>query len=362
MAQQQQYNPKKEESSIDFKAVFAAIKRRRRLYAIVLPIVFVVGCIIMLSIPEYYSCEVKLAPELSTERARSSITSLFGLRTSAATAGSSEALYPLLYPDLVKSTDFKISLFNVPVHKQDDTRTMTYYDYLKNEQKSPWWSAIIGGAMRAIMSLLPSPSGTSAQGDGIDPFHLSKEQTAIAQSMDGKMVCDVDDKTMIITITVTDQDPLVCATIADTVKSHLQEFITNYRTQKARIDLENSRMLEQEAKQRYDEARKEYAAYADANQDIVLQSARTHLINLENEMQLKYNRYNLLAQSVMNAEAKVQEETPSFTTLQRATVPVKKSGPRRTKGVGIMLLIAFFGTTLWILYKEDQLLQFFGVS
>lgn len=372
MAQQQQYiivkdDMKAQEAtrSIDFKAIFEALLKHKRLYAYVLSIAFVLSCIVMLSIPKYYSCEVKLAPELTTDRTRSSISSLavqFGLRTGAATAGSSEALYPILYPDLVKSTDFKISLFDVPVHKQDEANTMTYYDYLKNEQKSPWWSSLIGGAIQAVMSLFPISSELSEAGDNIDPFQLTKEQTAIARMLDNKMICDVDEKTMIITIIVYDQDPLICATIADTVQTRLQDFITDYRTKKARVDLENSRMLEQEAKNRYDEARKEYAAYADANQDIVLQSERTNLLNLENEMQLKYNRYNLLAQSVMAAEAKVQEETPSFTTLQRATVPVKKAGPQRVKGVLIALFVAFFGTTLWILYKEDQLSQFFGLS
>lgn len=372
MAQQQQYiiveDDMKEvesERSIDFKAVFAALRKRKRLYAYVLSIAFVLSCIFMLSIPKYYSCEVKLAPELATDRTRSSISSLalqFGMRTGTAALSGSEALYPILYPDLVKSTDFKISLFDVPVHKQDEANTMTYYDYLKNEQKSPWWSSLIGGAMQAIMSLLPTSSEPYVTGDGVDPFRLTKEQTAIAQLMDSKMVCAVDDQTMIITIAVYDQDPLICATIADTVQTRLQHFITDYRTKKARIDLENIRMLEQEAKHRYDEARKEYAVYADANQDIVLQSERTKLLNLENEMQLKYNRYNLLAQSVMAAESKIQEETPSFTTLQRATVPVLNAGPHRTKGVLIALFVAFFCTTLWILYKENQLSQFFDLS
>lgn len=355
-------------TSLDFKPILVAIRRHKRLYAIVLPIAFVVGCVIMLSIPAYYTCEVKLAPELTVDRTRASLNSLavqFGLKTSTATANSSEALYPLLYPDLITSTDFKVSLFDVPVHKRGEQQQMTYYDYLKNEQKAPWWNVIIGSVTQGIMSLIPSPEDefTTANGNkGIDPFQLTKEQTAIAQSMDSRMVCVVDENTMVITLVVSDQDPLICATIADTVQQRLQDFITKYRTQKARIDLENSLELEQEAKARYDEARKAYAAYADANQDLVMQSARSQLLNLENEMQLKYNRYNSTAQSVMSAEAKLQEETPSFTTLQRATVPVKHSGPKRVRGVLVTILLAAFGTTLWILWKEKLLKTLLGIS
>jgi capsular polysaccharide biosynthesis protein len=53
-----------------------------------------------------------------------------------------------------------------------------------------------------------------------------------------KMVCEVDKKTNVITITVTDQDPLIAATVADSVQIYLQRAITEYRTKKARVDLE----------------------------------------------------------------------------------------------------------------------------
>ena len=126
--------------------------------------------------------------------------------------------------------------------------------------------------------------------------------------------------------------------------------------------MEFNKKLYEEAKARYDEAREKYATYADANQDLMYQSDRTKLVNLENDMQLKYNRYNTVAQAVMAAEAKVQEETPSFTTLQSATVPVKKSGPARTKIVLIIVFLAFLGTSAWVLYKEDQLKPLLGLS
>ena len=55
------------------------------------------------------------------------------------------------------------------------------------------------------------------------------------------------------------------------------------------------------------------------------------------------------------AEAKVQEETPAFTTLQSATVPVLKAGPKRAQMCLIFVFLAFLGTTVWILHKEGDL-------
>lgn len=352
-----------QESSIDFKAIFAALKKHKKLYWQVLPVTFVVACVIVISLPNYYACEVKLAPELSMSRSSNSLSALasqFGLKMGSAASGSSEALYPALYPDLVNSTDFKVTLFNVPVQKKDSTRVMTYFDYLKDNQKEPWWSAAIGGTIKFLFSFLP----TKEEGDEsiINPFQLTKTQTAIVKVLEKKVICDVDNKTMAISITVTDQDPLICATVADSVKVRLQAFISDYRTQKSRLNLEYTQKLYDEAKVQYDDARQKYASYSDAHQDILYQTDRIALNELENEMQLRYNNYNSLAQQLTAAEAQLQQETPSFTTLQSATVPVKKQGPARSKIVLVLVFVAAIFTSVWILYKEDQLKPLLGLS
>jgi len=272
---------------------------------------------------------------------------------------ATEALFPTLYPDLMNSVDFKASLFNVPIHKKDSTRIISYYDYLAYEQKQSWWGAAISAPFKVLAELI-------LQEDTIDqhrvnPFMLTKEQSEIVKVIDKNVICDVDKKTMVITINVTDQDPLICATIADSVQRRLQNFITDYRTKKAKVDLEYNRKLFKEAKARYDKARQLYASFSDANQDMILQSYKTKLIDLENEMQLQFNNYNAVAQQLQLAEAKVQEDTPAFTTLQSATVPVKKAGPGRAKMVLIFLFLAFLGTTVYILNKENQLKPLLGM-
>ena len=150
--------------------------------------------------------------------------------------------------------------------------------------------------------------------------------------------------------------------MADSVKTRLQNFITDYRTSKARVDLEYNKKIAAETKARYDRARRMYAEFADANQDIILESVRQRQTDLENEMQLQYNAYQQVAAQLLAAEAKVQQETPAFTTLQSATVPVVKAGPKRAQMCLIFVFLAFLGTTVWILYKEDDLKQLLGLS
>jgi len=351
-----------EESSMDFGQFFAVLKKYKRLYYKVLSIVFVVACVFTLGLRNYYTCEVKLSPELSTKSSRTSglaaLASQFGMNLGS-NMMATEALFPTVYPELMNSVDFKASLFNVPIHKKDSTRIISYYDYLAYEQKQSWWGAAISAPFKVLAELILQEDTIDQH--RVDPFMLTKEQSEIVKIIDKKVVCDVDKKTMMISITVTDQDPLICATMADTVQRRLQNFITDYRTKKAKVDLEYTRTLFKEAKARYDKARQLYASYSDANQDMILQSYKTKLIDLENEMQLQFNNYNAVAQQLQMAEAKVQEDTPAFTTLQSATVPVKKAGPGRAKMVLVFLFLAFLGTTVYILNKENQLKPLLGM-
>lgn len=356
-----------EQSSIDFAALWHSVCSRFRLYLVVLGIAFVVACVYAFSLPRTYSCKVMLAPELSTSTSRSSLSALastLGLNLSTGRTNS-EALFPTLYPDLMNSVDFKTSLFPVKVRRDKDTREMTYYDYLLKEQKRPWWSSAIGAVVGGISSLFssaePDAPKTNKSKD-VDPFRLTRKQTAIAKAINSRVRCDVDKKTLVITIVVVDQDPLVCATVADSVKTRLQRFITDYRTSKVRSDLEYNQKIYVEAKREYDRARQLYASFSDANQDVILQSVRTKLNDLENEMQLKFNAYNAIAVQLQDAKARVQQETPAFTTLQSATVPIKPSAPSRSKIVLVFLFLAFMGTTLWAFYKDGHLKTLLGLS
>ena len=343
-------------SPIDFGKIYKDLLKHKKLYYKILPTAFIVAAIFALGLPNYYTCTVKLSPELSSTRSTGGLASLassFGINLGSAAAGmGSEALFPTLYPELMNSTDFKTSLFDVPVtiegnkKKGEKDRTMSYYDYLNEGQKKSWWSAAIGGTIKAIAGLFGAKK--KEEKDAIDPFRLTKKQSAIVK--------------MVITINVTDQNAVICATMADTVKNRLQNFITDYRTSKARVDLEYNQMIYKEAKARYDKARRMYADFVDHNQDILLESVRQRQTELENEMQLQYNAYQQVAAQLLAAEAKVQQETPAFTTLQSATVPTQKAGPKRAQMCLIFVFLAFLATTGWILYKEDDLKPLLGMS
>ena len=342
-----------EESSIDFGAIWKAIVKYKKLYYIVLPAAFIFGFIIAKSIPATYKCQVLLVPETGATNSKGQLASLassFGVNIGSGSQGG-DALIPTFYPNLMQSTDFKTSLFPIKVHLKDDKTEMTYYDYLKNEWREPWWDTFFG-----LMSPPKEPDTL------VNNFELTGEQSRIAGLIMKNVICSIDKKTGLISIDITAQDSYVAALVADSVKTRLQDFLTEYRTQKSRHDLEYAEMLLHKAKKDYEHARQLYVDFVDSNQDVVLESVRQKQTDLENDLQLQYNNYNTLSAQVLAYKAKVQEATPSFTTLQRATVPLGPAGPKRGQIIMICLFMAALFTTVYALFKENQLKPLLGLS
>lgn len=334
---------------IDLRVVFRKIWDNRRLFYKVLPIVFVLSCIYIFSQPRYYTSEAKLAPELEN--------SLGGVGTLGDIASSlgfdlnnmqtSDAITPLLYPDLMDDNAFITNMFNIKVQSLDGEINTTYHDYLKKHQKSAWYKA----PLRWIKNLFKSRKATG-KAKPFDPYQLSKVEDDIAQAIRSNIKISIDKKTGLITINAKAQDPLICKIIADSVQNRLQTFITEYRTSKARNDFLYYKALASEAKKEYEKARQYYGSLSDANTNVALRSIELKMEDVENDMQLKFNAYTTLNTQLQAAKAKVQERTPAFTVVKGAAVPIKPAGPKRMIFVAGMLILAFFATSFYLVRKD----------
>lgn len=341
---------KKNIEVIDLRVIFNKILANKKLYFKVLPIVFVLSCAYILCIPRTYTSSLSLAPEMNNSSSLGgtigSLASSFGFDLGS--METSDAINPMLYPDLMEDNGFIVGLFDIKVVSADGEIKCNYYDYLTKHQDEPFWSKGIG-CIKNLFAEKETPIKGSSKSS---PYMLSKKQDGIVEGIRKDITISIDKKTAVITITAQAQDPLICKTLADSVKERLQVFITNYRTSKSRIDEEYYKNLATEAKHEYEKARQLYGSYADANTDLQLASLRSKQEDLENDMQLKYNAYSTMMTQYQAAKAKVQERTPAFTIVKGAAVPVKASGPKRMIFVISMLFLAFIATTLYIAKEE----------
>ena len=340
---------KKELEVIDLRVILKKIWTRRKLFYKVLPITFVLSCAYILCIPRYYTSSLSLAPEIAGSSGLSgtlgSLASSFGIDLGS--METTDAINPLLYPDLMDDNGFVVGLFDVRVKSQDGEIDCSYYDYLSKHQKKAFWTAGIGW----VKNLFKSEDAQASKGGKINPYILTKKQDDVCGAIRKNISISVDKKTAVISISVQAQDALICKTMADSVKQRLQTFITNYRTNKSRIDEQYYKKLVDEAKADYEQARRLYAGYADANMDVMLESYRAKQNDLENDMQLKYNTYSTMKTQYQAAKAKVQERTPAFTLVQGAAVPIKPAGPKRMIFVIGMCILVFIITSIYSYFR-----------
>lgn len=322
----------------------------------------VIGVIAALSAVSTYTVTTKMSPESTKSGGGqlSSLASLAGINLGSMSSGS-DAFSPDLYPEIVSSVPFMTDLFYMPVEAEykGEKIQCNYYEYLMNCGKAPWYSYVTslpGKALGAVFSIFQpkeekEPKGFKKLGE-VDDAKLTNAQENIIKGMRSRISVSTDKKTYVITLSVTDQDPDIAMKLSETIVENLRNFITSYRTEKARNDLEYYEQLYEESQADYFDAQQRYARYVDMNQGMVRQSVMTEQQRLQNEMNLKYNLYNSCAQQVQMAKAQIQRETPVCTILTPPTTPLKdnESG---AKTLAIFIFLGLCLAAVWVLWGRE---------
>ncbi len=308
----------------------------------------VIGVIVAINTPKEYTTNVILAPEMTSgglglSENLADMAASFGIELNS--KAQMDALYPGIYPEIFASTDFIISLFNIPVCQKEDTIKKSYHDHLLVDEKVPFWKYPL-----VLINYIFKKKESS--NTAFDPFCLSKNDEALCEMIRGLITCQVDKKTNVITICVTDIDAKISAVMADTLLHRLQNYITDYRTSKARNDLAYYEKLREECKKEYHDIQREYAAYADSHKSNIFQSSTVKEEELENDMQIRYQAYAQIEQQIRTAKARVQEKTPAFTIIQNATIPNKASSTPRSLIVLLWMFLGTVGASLWVLFGK----------
>ncbi len=335
---------------IDLGAIVSRLWERRMAFVKVLPVALVLSVIYIFPQPRYYRAEVSLAPETGgTELSGglASIASSFGFNLGG--LSSNDAIYPLLYPELFESPQFLVSLFDIEIRTADGELQCDYYTYLKDHQKKNPYTKPFKDASRWVKSLFVSPKkSVLGDGAGINAFSLSERDYGIMEGMKDKIICSNDKQTDVTTIKVEAQDALVCALLADSICARLQDFLIQYRTRKARMDLAYYQSLSDSALLEYEASAKQFSDFCDANKNIFRQADMTRKDQLQNDLSMKQATYQAYQAQVQAMRSKVQEKTPAFTMLKSATVPIKPAGPKRVLFMLGMCILAGLVTSVWL--------------
>lgn len=345
-------NNNQQQKIIDLGKIAHVLWTKKKTFIKVWVVTFILSCVWILPQPRYYVCEVKLAPEMNGEDVGGSLSSLassFGFNIGG--MAGQDAIYPELYPELFENPEFIVGLYGIKVTTKDGSLTCDYFPYMKYHQKKNPLAVPLLWVKKEISHLFESEDSL-AKANGVNPFMMTRKDFSLMQKIMKNISCAVDKKTSVITINVKDQDPLICATMADSVKNHLQEFIIRYRTSKASEDVIHYQEMRDSAEREYDAVMASYSRFCDAHQNIILQSFQSERDKLEKDLALKQNSLAAMETQLQGTKVKLQEKTPAFTTLKSAMVPVLPAGPKRMLFVIGMMILAFAITSVYVLRKQ----------
>ena len=340
---------------IDLTQIFHILWDKRRTFFKVWAVTFILACIWIFPQPRFYTCAVKLAPEMSSDQGvggLSSLASSFGFNVGG--TESQAAIYPMLYPELFENPEFIVGLYDIHVTTKDGKISTDYFTYMKKHQKKNLLKRPYIYVKKKIKAMLTEEDKTprAANAKGINPFMMNRKDFDLMNLIMSKISCSVNNKNNVITVSVKDQDPLVCATMADSIKQRLQSFIIQYRTSKAKEDVAHYKHLRDSAEIEYYDAMERYSRFCDSHRNVILQTYQSKQDKLHSDMSLKQNSLSAMETQLTEARVRLQEKTPAFTTLKCATVPVLPAGPKRLLFVICMLFLATVLTSVYLL-RED---------
>jgi len=348
-----------DKDTIDLVALAKTVWENRKTVYKVVGIFVVIGLLIAFLSPVEYDTQATLMPELPNSGSASGAAGLLqkyggllGINSSSLGGGDQSTINPMLYPNIVQSTPFMLELMNQKVHSARYDTTVTVFTYFNDVYTPSVFSYVLRytiGLPGQIKKWFSSPDNklpaNSIQNSSDGVIHLTKKQKDVMKNLGNRLSASVDDQSGIITISSEMPEAEMSAILAQKMISLLKDYVTDYRTQKATQDYDFIKGQYEQAKARFQKAQDTLATFQDQNLNLATAQAQTKLKSLQDQYNLAYNVYTGLAQQMEQARIQVQQNTPVFKVLEPATVPIKKSSPKR---ITILVMSFFAGIILGI--------------
>lgn len=342
-----------EEEQIDWMGYLFLLWSRRRTIIKVTAVFAVFSVVVALCLKRTYRVDVMLAPEVQSSSTRTAglggIASMLGIGN-LALGTSSDALNITIFPEIVSSTPFIVSLFDVKLTPYVDPEDIeegaapgtpvSLYDHLCGKDKEP---GLLSRILVSIFGEKPEEETT------FNVSSLTKDQSRAVEKMQKRLSAEVDKKSGVTSLSVILDDPLMAVQLADTVCRRLQEYVFDYRTQKERDNLKYYSDLTDSAYVQLVAAQTAYAQSVDNDHNVILQSVSVRRQRLQNEMNLREQVYSQMLQQRELVRGRVQEMKPVFAVVEPATFPQKPVRSRRKICV-VITFLGFVGSCAWFLF------------
>ena len=257
--------------------------------------------------------------ESSSASGLSGVASLVGINLGGVSSGGN--IPPTMYPQIGESVEFKRSLLKSYI---DEEKQIKLEEFLANKN----------GIKK---------SSTNSN----NKLFISKYEDNLFNLIGGILSISVNQKDGFITILANMPNSEYAANTCINAREILQKTIIDNRIKSAKQKLEYSEKQLSEKRIEFEEVQNKLAYFNDSNLNIVTSSVINERDKLEAEFQIINAVMIELSKQVEQRKLQVSEDTPVFSIVKEASMPVIRSSPKRTQ---MVLIFGFIGLVVSVLY------------
>lgn len=345
----------KDEDEIDLIALAKKLWAGRKTILIATLIGTVIGVFVAIVTPPEYTVKTVMVPQTASKSQAGGLSGLAALAgIDIGTSLQTGEISPILYPQIVNSTPFKLELMNTPIQFKDMDQPVSLFDYYTKYQKP----TVLGTIKKYTLGLPGMIVGT-IKGNKEEEVYgkdvkdklivLTEDQYDVSLALDHIVVLDVDAKQGYLTLNCTLNEPLATAQLAQKAQELLQREIIRFKVQKSQADLEFIQERYNEVKAQAEGYQINIAQNTDKYKNLTSAVPQVQNSRIQTKYGVANTVFQELAKQLEQAKIQVKKDTPVFTVIQPVTVPIVKSKPNKTFLISVFVFSGFlFG--LFLIY------------
>ena len=287
----------------------------------------VIGIVVALVSPIKYSSSTVFITQNqeSTSSNLSGVASLVGINLGSSSAGGD--IPSSMYPQIGESPKFKRLLLEKTINKKSNITLKTFLikHYKIDEKNETFLSQMDMSKLEELC------------------FNIISEVISI----------NVNQKDGFVTINSIMPIAEYSAIIAKNSREILQNIIIENKIETARQNLIFIEGQLTEKKKEFDDIYSKLAFFSDSNLNSVNSFVLNEKNKLESEFQIISAVVEEISKQVEQAKLQLKKDTPVFSTIQEAVIPIDRSSPKRTQLVIIFGFIGFILSSIFVLVNES---------
>lgn len=349
-------NPSEDE--IDLIEIAAKLWANRKFIIKIITISALIGLTIAILTPNMYTAYTTMVPQTGEKKVGGSISGLAAIAgINLGSTSSSEILSPSVYPKILNNINFQKELIYSKYSFEKSDEQISYYEYYTNKKHTTF--NLIKYVKKYTLDLprvifksnknvhIEYSDSLSTKLNSIDRITINESN--VIKNLFSDISITLNDKEGFISLSYTSREPRLSAEVVLYTQKLLQKYLTEFKIEKVRSNLEFVEKSFLEAKLSFENKQAELAKFRDSNKSLSSAIARTQEEKLSSEYNLLLGIYTEVAKQKEQAKIAVTETTPILTIIEPVTIPTEKSGPRRLILLAGFIFFGFIAGISWIL-------------